>query len=107
MNLEDRRAGGSVLFPPRGARAVLDPFARRVVCVIADTLYRIEEEIELQDSLRADLHVDSLDYVELVLALERAFDVSISDAEALQLDSVQSVIDYLRSRALPFASRAA
>ena len=55
------------------------------------------ETLELSSSLK-DLDADSLDAVELVMAIEDAFGIEISDDEAQQLVSVQSAIDLIKSK---------
>jgi acyl carrier protein len=53
--------------------------------------------LELSSSLK-DLDADSLDAVELVMAIEDAFGIEISDDEAQQVVSVQSAIDLIKSK---------
>jgi acyl carrier protein len=55
------------------------------------------ETLELSSSLK-DLDADSLDAVELVMAIEDAFGIEISDDEAQQVVSVQSAIDLIKSK---------
>lgn len=55
------------------------------------------EKLELTSSLK-DLGADSLDAVELVMAIEDAFGIEISDDEAQQVVSVQSAIDLIKSK---------
>lgn len=55
------------------------------------------ETLELTSSLK-DLGADSLDAVELVMAIEDAFGIDISDDEAQQVVSVQSAINLIKSK---------
>lgn len=55
------------------------------------------DSLELTSSL-VDLGADSLDAVELVMAIEDAFGIEISDEEATQVVSVQSAIDLIKSK---------
>lgn len=55
------------------------------------------DSLELTSSL-VDLGADSLDAVELVMAIEDAFGIEISDEEATQVVSVQSAIDLIISK---------
>lgn len=55
------------------------------------------ETLELTSSLK-DLGADSLDAVELVMAIEDAFGIEITDEEAQQVVSVQSAIDLIKSK---------
>lgn len=53
------------------------------------------EEITPESSFIDDLGADSLDTVELVMALEEAFDTEISDEEAEKIKTVQNIYDYI------------
>ena len=55
------------------------------------------ENLELTSSLK-DLDADSLDAVELVMAIEDAFGIEITDDEAQLITSVQSAIDLIKSK---------
>jgi acyl carrier protein len=55
------------------------------------------ESLELTSSLK-DLDADSLDAVELVMAIEDAFGIEITDDEAQLVTSVQSAIDLIKSK---------
>ena len=63
--------------------------------IISEQLGVSEEEIKLKASFTGDLGADSLDTVELVMALEEEFKVEISDEEAEGIQTVQIAIDYL------------
>ena len=54
-----------------------------------------EKEITPEASFIEDLGADSLDTVELIMALEEEFDIEIPDEEAEKIKSVQNVIDYI------------
>ena len=54
-----------------------------------------ESQITTEAKFVDDLGADSLDTVELVMALEEEFDIEISDEEAEKLTNVQKVIDYI------------
>ena len=65
----------------------------KVLGIIADQLDLDSSEIKLDSSFVDDLGADSLDTVELVLALEEQFEVSIPDNEAENIKTVQQAID--------------
>ena len=65
----------------------------KVLGIIADQLDLDSSEIKLDSSFVDDLGADSLDTVELVLALEEQFEVSIPDDEAENIKTVQQAID--------------
>ena len=71
----------------------------KVQAVIADKLEVDAGKITPEANFTDDLGADSLDVVELVMALEEEFDVEIPDEEAEQLQTVQSVVDYINAKA--------
>jgi acyl carrier protein len=69
----------------------------KVKGIIADQLGLDEEEITLESSFIDDLGADSLDIVELIMALEGEFDMEIPDEEAEKISTVGNVVDYIKS----------
>ena len=67
----------------------------RVIGIVAEQLSIDADEIKNESSFIDDLGADSLDTVELVMALEEEFDIEISDDEAENISTVQSAIDYI------------
>ena len=67
----------------------------RVKKIIIEQLGVKEEEVKNESSFVDDLGADSLDTVELVMALEEEFDTEIPDEEAEKITSVQEAIDYV------------
>ncbi|WP_041070106.1 acyl carrier protein [Candidatus Ishikawella capsulata] len=65
--------------------------------IIAEQLGLKEDEVTTSASLVEDLGADSLDTVELVMALEEEFDTEIPDEEAEKITTVQAAIDYIES----------
>ena len=65
--------------------------------LIAEALDINPENITESSNIVDDLGADSLDVVELIMALEDAFDVEVSDDKAQSLKTVQDVIDYIES----------
>ena len=66
----------------------------RVVKIVAEQLGVNEGEVTKSASFVNDLGADSLDTVELVMALEEEFDCEIPDEEAEKITTVQLAIDY-------------
>ncbi|MBR6628291.1 MAG: acyl carrier protein [Lachnospiraceae bacterium] len=56
-----------------------------------------EEKVVLEAKLKEDLGLDSLDAVELNMALEEAFDISISDEDLMKFVSVKDIVDFVDS----------
>ena len=65
--------------------------------IICEQLGVSEDEVTPEASFIEDLGADSLDIVELVMALEEEYDMEISDEDAEKVRSVQDVIDYIES----------
>ena len=69
----------------------------RVKKNIVEQLGVKEEDVKPEASFVEDLGADSLDTVELVMALEEEFDIEIPDEEAEKITTVQSAIDYVQN----------
>ena len=69
----------------------------RVKKIIVEQLRVKEEDVKPEASFVEDLGADSLDTVELVMALEEEFDIEIPDEEAEKITTVQSAIDYVQN----------
>ena len=67
----------------------------RVKKIVAEQLGVKEEEVKAEASFVDDLGADSLDTVELVMALEEEFETEIPDEEAEKITTVQLAIDYI------------
>ena len=67
----------------------------RVKKIIAEQLGVKEDEVTLDSSFVEDLGADSLDTVELVMALEEEFECEIPDEDAEKITSVREAIDYV------------
>ena len=67
----------------------------RVKKIIIEQLVVKEEDVKNAASFVDDLGADSLDTVELVMALEEEFDTEIPDEEAEKITTVQAAIDYI------------
>jgi len=67
----------------------------RVKKIIVEQLGVSEDEVTPEASFVDDLGADSLDTVELVMALEEEFDTEIPDEEAEKITTVQAAIDYI------------
>lgn len=65
--------------------------------IVATQLDKDLAEIKNKSSFQDDLGADSLDVVELVMALEEAFDITIPDEDAEKITTVQLAIDYINA----------
>lgn len=71
----------------------------KVNSIIVEQLGVKEEDLKPEASFIDDLGADSLDTVELVMALEEEFDTEIPDEEAEKIKTVQDVYNYIESKA--------
>ena len=71
----------------------------KVKSIIADQLSVDEAQVKPEASFINDLGADSLDTVELIMALEEEFGIEISDEEAEKIQTVQAAIDYIKAHA--------
>ncbi|MGM0413819.1 MAG: acyl carrier protein [Bacillota bacterium] len=69
----------------------------RVRNLIVEELAVDPDEVTVEASFIDDLGADSLDVVELVMALEEEFDIEIPDEDAEKIETVQDAIDYLEA----------
>ncbi|HEY5672605.1 MAG TPA: acyl carrier protein [Malonomonas sp.] len=67
----------------------------RVKQIVAEQLGVDEAQVTNDAAFMDDLGADSLDTVELVMALEEEFDVEISDEDAEKIQKVQDAVDYI------------
>ena len=76
---------------------VMSNIEDRVRKIVAEQLGVKEEEVKAEASFVDDLGADSLDTVELVMALEEEFETEIPDEEAEKITTVQLAIDYINT----------
>ncbi|MCW8827277.1 MAG: acyl carrier protein [Gammaproteobacteria bacterium] len=69
----------------------------RVKKIVVEQLGVSEDEVNNESSFIDDLGADSLDTVELVMALEEEFETEIPDEDAEKITSVQQAIDYVNA----------
>lgn len=67
----------------------------KVKKIISEQLDVPEDDVVLDASFVDDLGADSLDQVELIMAMEEEFDISIPDEDAEKIATVQDAIDYI------------
>jgi len=65
--------------------------------IIADQLGVSQDEIKMESSFIDDLGADSLDIVELVMAMEEAFEIEIPDEEAEGIKTVGDAVNYINT----------
>lgn len=67
----------------------------KVQDIISEKLNISKEDISLESSFREDFKADSLDLVELVMAMESEFDVMFDDSDFDKIDTVKDVVEYI------------
>ncbi|MFP4123896.1 acyl carrier protein [Coleofasciculus sp.] len=70
----------------------------RVKKIVAEQLEVEPGDVTPKANFANDLNADSLDVVELVMALEEEFDIEIPDEAAEQIATVQAAVDYISSK---------
>jgi acyl carrier protein len=71
----------------------------KVKKIVVEQLGVEEDEITMESSFIDDLGADSLDIVELIMALEEEFDLEIPDSEAEKITTVGDAVDYIKNNA--------
>ena len=94
--------GFSIPVPMRGGcktswRYFVENIEQRVKKIVAEQLGVNEAEIKNESSFVDDLGADSLDTVELVMALEEEFETEIPDEEAEKITTVKQAVDFISS----------
>ncbi|MEO8158552.1 MAG: acyl carrier protein [Betaproteobacteria bacterium] len=75
----------------------MESVEQRVKKIVAEQLGVNEADVKIESTFVDDLGADSLDTVELVMALEEEFECEIPDEEAEKITSVQQAIDYIKA----------
>ena len=75
----------------------MEKVEQRIKKIVAEQLGVNETEVKNESSFVDDLGADSLDTVELVMALEEEFECEIPDEQAEKIQTVQQAIDYINS----------
>ena len=77
----------------------MENIEQRIKKIVAEQLGVNEAEVKNESSFVNDLGADSLDTVELVMALEEEFECEIPDEQAEKINTVQEAIDYVNANA--------
>lgn len=80
--------------------------ADRILTALAKELKRDVSTIGLNQSLRGDLGLNSLDAIELMFRVEEEFDLSIPDADLQKLVTVRDLVTYIEGRLQPSSPQA-
>lgn len=66
--------------------------------ILVENLTVSAEEVNIDANFRNDLGADSLDLVEIIMAVETEFDVEINDEEIMKIETVRNAVDILSSK---------
>ena len=75
-----------------------DAIFDKVQNIVAEQLSVEKEQVSLESNFADDLGADSLDQVELVMALEEEFDIEISDEDAEKITTVKDAVSYIATK---------
>ena len=73
----------------------MEEIQSKVIQIISEQLGKADSEIQMNSHFIEDLDADSLDTVELVMALEEEFEIDIPDEAAEKISTVQSAVDFI------------
>ena len=73
----------------------MEEIQSKVIKIMGEQLGKDESEIQMKSHFIEDLDADSLDTVELVMALEEEFEIDIPDEAAEKISTVQSAVDFI------------
>jgi acyl carrier protein len=76
---------------------IMATIEQRVIKIAVEQLGVKEEDVTASSSFVNDLGADSLDTVELVMALEEAFETEIPDEDAEKITTIQEAVDYIKA----------
>jgi len=77
--------------------ATPEEIEERVKSIIVEQLGVSMDEVTIEASFIEDLGADSLDIVELIMALEEEYDIEIPDEEAEKIQTVKDVVSYIQN----------
>ena len=69
----------------------------KVIEIVCDQLTLDRSQVAPESSFLEDLGADSLDIVQLIMALEEEYHLEISDEEAAKIRTIQDIVDYIES----------
>ncbi|MDO5760854.1 MAG: acyl carrier protein [Bacteroidota bacterium] len=74
-----------------------EEIAKKVIAIVVDKLGVEENQVKPEANFTSDLGADSLDTVELIMELEKEFNISIPDDQAEKIATVADAINYIEN----------
>lgn len=65
--------------------------------ILVDSLGVDEEDVKLESNIQEDLEADSLDIVEIVMAIEEEFGVAVPEDQIQNIKTVQNIVDFIEN----------
>jgi acyl carrier protein len=78
--------------------ASVEEISERVKSIVAEQLGAAADDVTSKASLIEDLGADSLDIVELVMALEEEYEMEIPDEDAEKIQTVEDIVNYISNK---------
>jgi acyl carrier protein len=78
--------------------ASVEDISERVKSIVAEQLGAAADDVTSKASLIEDLGADSLDIVELVMALEEEYEMEIPDEDAEKIQTVEDIVTYISNK---------
>ncbi len=72
---------------------MINTLEKEIISIISEVSGKEEDEIKLESNLATDLEIDSIKAIEIIVALEKKFKVSIRDEDIPQISTVKQIID--------------
>lgn len=69
----------------------------KIIELISEKLNKSKDEIKLDSRLVEDLGADSLDFVELIMAFEDEFNITLPDEDVGKLKTIGNIVDYINN----------
>lgn len=70
---------------------------KKVISIVMDKLGVNEDQVTLESKLNEDLGADSLDKVELIMEIEKEFDIAVNDEDAENVTTVSDIVELLKN----------
>lgn len=67
----------------------------QVQAIVAEKLSLDKDQVKLESNLQEDFNADSLDAVEIIMAVEDAFDIEVADDELMNIKTVKDIVDFI------------